>query len=157
MKGKKIFWGIFFILAAVLVVISKLGIVPDIGVFTILVTAVLACTLIEGVRHLNFFEILFSIAFLCIVYDKPLGIEALTPWTVLAAALFGSIGLSMLFRGEKTKDGREARPGIMEITAVIASSAMANTFSAEIILVRRSVISIPIISAMHIWKTISEH
>ena len=57
MKGKKIFWGIFFILAAVLVVISKIGIVPDIGVFTILVTAVLACTLIEGVRRLNFFEI----------------------------------------------------------------------------------------------------
>lgn len=101
MKGRKIFWGIFFILAAVIVVISKLGMIPDIGVFTILATAFMIWMLVEGVRHVNFFEILFSIAFLCIIYDKPLGIEELTPWTVLAAALLGSIGLSMLFRGKK--------------------------------------------------------
>lgn len=101
MKRRKIFWGIFFILAAVIVVISKLGVIPDIGVFTILVTAFMAWMFVEGVRHVNFYEILFSIAFLCIIYDEPLGIEALTPWTVLAAALLGSIGLSMLFRGRK--------------------------------------------------------
>lgn len=101
MRGKKIFWGIFFILAAVIVIISKLGIIPDIGVFTILATIFLVWLFVEGIRHVNFFEILFSVAFLCIIYDTPLGIEALTPWTVLAAALLGSIGLSILFRGKK--------------------------------------------------------
>ncbi len=101
MKGRKIFWGIFFILAAVIVVISKLGMMPDIGVFTILATAFMVWLFVEGIRHVNFFEILFSAAFLCIIYDEPLGIEALTPWTVLAAAFLGSIGLSMLFRGKR--------------------------------------------------------
>ncbi|MDD6306721.1 MAG: LiaF-related protein [Clostridiales bacterium] len=101
MKGKKIFWGIFFILAAVIVIISKMGMIPDVGVFHILITAFMIWMFVEGIHHRNFFEILFSIAFICIIYDEPLGIEALTPWTVLAAALLGSIGLSMLFRGKK--------------------------------------------------------
>lgn len=103
MKGKKIFWGIFFILAAVIVIISKLGMIPDVGVFHILITAFMIWMFVEGIHHRNFFEILFSIAFICIIYDEPLGIEALTPWTVLAAALLGSIGLSMLFHGKKNK------------------------------------------------------
>ena len=103
MKGRKIFWGTFFILAAVIVVISKMGMIPDVGVFSILATAFMIWMFAEGIHHRNFFEILFSIAFICIIYDEPLGIEALTPWTVLAAALLGSIGLSMLFRGKKKR------------------------------------------------------
>lgn len=101
MKSRKIFWGIFFILAAVFVVISKIGIMPDVGVLRALLTIFVIWMFVEGISHVNFYEILFSIAFVCIIYDKPLGITALTPWTVLAAALLGSIGLSMLFRGHK--------------------------------------------------------
>lgn len=101
MKSRKLFWGLFFVLAAVFVVISKLGIIPDIGLFSILVTVCMIWIFVEGVRHMNFFEMLFSVAIVCIVYDEPLGITALTPWTVLGAALLGSIGLSMLFHDKR--------------------------------------------------------
>ena len=103
MKSRKLFWGLFFILAAIYVIVSKFGILPDIGVFSIIITVFLIWTFIEGVRHVNFYEILFSVAFICIVYDEQLGITALTPWTVLGAALLGSIGLSMIFGGIKKK------------------------------------------------------
>lgn len=103
MKKSKIFWGIFFILAAVIVVISRLGMIPDVGVFSILATAFLIWVFVEGIRNLNFFASLFSLAFICIIHDKLLGIEALTPWTVLVAALLLSIGLSMLFQGKRKK------------------------------------------------------
>ena len=103
MKSSKVFWGIFFILAAVYVVISKFGILPDIGVFSILLTVFLIWVFVEGVRNFNFYEMLFSVAFICIVYDEQLGITALTPWTVLGAALLGSIGLTMIFSGVKKK------------------------------------------------------
>ena len=86
MKSSKVFWGIFFILAAVYVVISKFGILPDIGVFSIILTVFFLWLFVEGIRNVNFWEILFSIAFICIIYDEPLGITALTPWTVLGAA-----------------------------------------------------------------------
>ncbi len=103
MKNNRIFWGIFFILAAVYVVVSKLGILPDIGVFGILITVFLLWLVVQGIRHINFYEILFPIACICIIYDEPLQITALTPWTVLGAALLGSIGLSMIFHGKRKK------------------------------------------------------
>lgn len=107
MKSSKIFWGIFFILAAVYVIISKFGILPDVGVFSILITVFLLWVFVEGIRHVNFYEILFSIALICIVYDEPLGITAVTPWPVLGAALLGSIGLSMIFHGRRRRGNAE--------------------------------------------------
>ena len=103
MKSSKIFWGIFFILAAVYVIVSKFGILPDVGVFSVLLTVFLLWVFVKGIRHMNFYEILLSAACICIVYDEPLGITELTPWTVLGAALLGSIGLSLLFQGKKYK------------------------------------------------------
>lgn len=97
MKNSKIFWGLFFILAAVYVVVSKFGILPDVGAFNIMFTVFLIWMLIEGIRRISFYEILFAIAFFCIVYKEPLGITALSSWTILVAALLGSIGLSMMF------------------------------------------------------------
>lgn len=101
MRKQKIFWGIFFIVAALLIIISKLGLMPDVGVFSIFATIILLWLFIQGLKHVNFYEIMFAIAFLCIIYDEPLGIEALTPWTVLTAALLLSIGLSMLFHSKR--------------------------------------------------------
>lgn len=98
----KIFWGLLFILAAVYMVVGKMWALPEISIFSLLLTLLFVSILIKGVRHRNFWEILFPIAFLCIIYDDILGITALTPWTVLGAALLGSIGLSMIF---KPKDG----------------------------------------------------
>ena len=103
MRKRKIFWGIFFIMMAIIVVASKIGILPDVGVFSLLATVFLVWMAADGVRHRNFYEMLFAVAFLCIIYDGPRGIEALTPWTVLAAALLLSIGLSLLFGGKKER------------------------------------------------------
>ncbi|MGN0352351.1 MAG: LiaF transmembrane domain-containing protein [Roseburia sp.] len=100
-KGKKIFWGVIFILAAVYIVVSRIFVLPEISVWSIILTIVFAAMIIKGIRELNFFEILFGIAFLCWIYDGQLGIENLTPWPVMGAALLGSIGLSMIFKRKK--------------------------------------------------------
>lgn len=94
----KILWGLLFILAAAYMIISRIWILPEISVFTIILSVFLVWIIIKGLKKVNFWQILFPIAFLCILYDKPLGITDLTPWTVLGAALLGSIGLSMIFK-----------------------------------------------------------
>lgn len=98
MKKERIFWGLFFILGAVAVIVSKLGFFGDIGLWTVFLTVLLVALLIKSVPCRSYSGILFSIAFLCILYAKPLGITAITPWTVLGAALLGSIGCALLFR-----------------------------------------------------------
>ena len=97
-NGGKVFWGMLLILAAVYMVVSKMGYLPDISIFTIFLTVSLVWVIFRGIRKVNFAEILFPIAFLCILYDEQLGITALTPWTVLGAAFLGSIGLGMIFK-----------------------------------------------------------
>ncbi len=92
------FWGIFFLVAAVFLIIGKLDIFADFSIFKLIITVFLAAWFLQSLGKRDFGGILFSIAFLCILYDEFLGIEALTPWTVLGAAAFGSIGLSFLFK-----------------------------------------------------------
>lgn len=159
MKKRNILWGIFFIVMAMIVAVSKLGILPDVGVFALLATVFLVWMTADGVRHRNFYESLFAVAFLCIIYDKPLGIEALTPWTVLVAALLLSIGLSLLFGGKGKKSavlnlsGTVTGAGGWEVPM---SSAAARKSTVKITLVQRSGILIPIIFARRIWRIILE-
>ncbi|WP_027399643.1 LiaF transmembrane domain-containing protein [Anaerovorax odorimutans] len=97
MKKERIFWGILFIVGAVFLIISKLGYFPDINIFSLLLSVFLIVIIIKSLIRINFTGVFFPIAFLCIIYDKQLGITNITPWTVLIAALLGSIGFSMIF------------------------------------------------------------
>jgi len=97
MKKEMVFWGILFILMGVFLIISKLGYFPNVNVISLLLTAFLVAVIVKSLVRLNFAGVLFPIAFICIIYDKQLGITNITPWTVLIAALLGSIGLSMVF------------------------------------------------------------
>ena len=104
MKNKNWFWGIFFVAAAILVLVNQLGYFADVGLFSLFLTLLLIPVMVKSVLIINFPGILFPAAFLCIIYAEPLGITNLTPWTVLIAALFGSIGLSILFQKKKRFD-----------------------------------------------------
>lgn len=95
--GKKIFWGILFILGALALIVGRLGYLEGLGFWTILFSIGLVGLLIDGIFRKSFGTILFSAAFLAILHDKLLGIEAITPWPVLGAALLGTIGLSIIF------------------------------------------------------------
>ena len=98
-NAEKIFWGVFFILGAVFIVVSKLGYLQGINALTLFLAVLFAACLVKSIISVKFTGILFSLAFLAILFAKPLGIEAITPWTVLGAALLGSIGLNLLFKG----------------------------------------------------------
>lgn len=94
---KKYFWGVFLVLAGAYLVVSQMGYLPTVGVFTILCTIACLAVLVGSIPHLHFAGILFPLAFIGILYDELLGITAITPWTILVAALLGTIGLYLLF------------------------------------------------------------
>lgn len=96
-RGRKIFWGIIFIIGALALLVVKLGYLEGIGFWSILFTIVLFGILVDGIISKSFGQILFPMALLVIVHDKLLGLEAITPWPVLGAALLGTIGLSIIF------------------------------------------------------------
>ena len=104
----KILWGLLFLLGAVYLIASKIWSLPGISVFNVILGVFCVWILIEGIRHVNFWEILFPIAFICILFSPQLGLSAFTPWPVLGAALLGSIGLSMIFKPKKHHEWTDA-------------------------------------------------
>lgn len=100
--GKNVFWGIFFIAAAIFVVVGNLGILGNVSGWTIAFSMILIAWFIKSLIKVSFGGMLFSLAFGAILFDEVLGIEAITPWPVLGAALLGTIGLNMIFRKKKS-------------------------------------------------------
>lgn len=102
-NGRKIFWGLYCILAAASLICYKVGvfdsfIVSGISVWSIVWSIVLLAFLINGILHRSFFVVFMSLAIILCIFDEPLGITALTPWYVILAAILLSIGFSMIFK-----------------------------------------------------------
>ncbi|MFC6259938.1 LiaF transmembrane domain-containing protein [Levilactobacillus fujinensis] len=93
------FLGIFFVLGAGILITSRLGILSyHIGFWALLVAMFLVAAFVESLIQVSVTGMIFSLAFLAIIFAKPLGIVALAPWTILGAALLLSIGLSLIIK-----------------------------------------------------------
>ncbi|WP_203639821.1 LiaF transmembrane domain-containing protein [Levilactobacillus wangkuiensis] len=93
------FWGVFLVLAAGILVTSRMGIFTyQIGFWTLLVAVFLVAAFVESLVHLTVGGMVFSLAFLAIIFAKPLGIAALAPWTILGAAILLTAGLSLIIK-----------------------------------------------------------
>lgn len=102
MRDKKsIFWGIIIVLLGVYVIVSKIVALPDIPVIKIVFTVLFAYMIFNGIRKLEFGEIFIPLALIGCMYDSYLGIEMLTPWPLILAAILLSIGCGMIFKKKK--------------------------------------------------------
>ncbi len=97
MKIKNLLWGLFFIASGGLIIVNQLGYFSDLPLVNLILVIIAIPIVVSSLFHLNFGGILFPLAILGIVFDKTLGITDLTPWPILIAALFASIGLEMIF------------------------------------------------------------
>ena len=93
----RIFWGLLLIAGGGLVLFSRYTGFKDLNLFSLVLTVFLVAALFKSLFSLDFAGILFPVAFLIIIYDDYLGLQAITPWPVLVAAALASIGLNMVF------------------------------------------------------------
>lgn len=104
MKKNNLFWGLFFIAAALLILVARLGEFPAVGTVQIILTLLFGVMFIDSLVKIEWWGIFFSLAFLGILYDEPLGITEITPWTILLVAMFLSIGMDCLFKPKRKKN-----------------------------------------------------
>lgn len=99
MKNKRnLFWGLFFVLAGVLVIAAQFGSFGQIGLWSILATVVLVAIMVKSIVDMEFIGILLPVAFLYSIYQGVLGLPKISIWVLLLAAVLAGCGLSMLFR-----------------------------------------------------------
>lgn len=103
MKNRNWFWGLFFLLAAVFVIISQIGFFGGIGAMSILATILLAAFFIQSILDRSFFGIFISLAFFYMIYWRPLHFTYISPWLLLLTAVLASTGFSILFGKKYSK------------------------------------------------------
>lgn len=130
-RGKKLFWGLLFILGAIALIVGKMGFLETFSFWGIVFSIALLGILVEGIFHRSWGMILFPIAFLIIVNDEFLGLESITPWPVLGAALLGTIGLKILFPGKHRGIGQVAKWKKRNNGKMIAGNEENNVLSGE--------------------------
>lgn len=101
MKKSKVLWGLFFILAAVVVILHTSGLLEGLNPVSVLISVLMLPVLITSIPKRNFWGIFFPTAVILIMNDELLGIEKFTPFPVIISALFLSIGFSLLFPPKK--------------------------------------------------------
>jgi predicted membrane protein len=107
-KHNNWFWGVFFVLAAVFVVVSQVTTFAQIGFWSILAAVLLVAVFIQSLVHLNYFGIFLSLAVAYWIFMQPLhlayNLPLISPWLLLLAAVLLSIGFYTMFqRREKDK------------------------------------------------------
>lgn len=85
----RVLWGLGLLAAAAFLVLDQLHLMPlELGFWAIFWTVVFGATLITSLVNKSLGGSIFSIAFLLIIYAKPLHIERIVPWTVLFSSIF---------------------------------------------------------------------
>jgi hypothetical protein len=97
MKHNNWFWGVFFVLAAAFVIIGAVTSFAQIGFWSILAAVLLAAIFIQSLIHLNYFGVFMSLAVAYWIFQQPLHLYIISPWLLILAAIFLSIGFQIIF------------------------------------------------------------
>lgn len=126
------FWGLFFLACAGILVASKMGRFSyHIGFWMLVLTLILVAATIISIVYFSVSGTVFSLAFLSLLYAKPLGITSLVPWTILGAALLLSIGLSLVLQPFKRKLSRHHAHITFEKTGNYTGQHFSDTTSTD--------------------------
>ena len=106
---RKVFFGILLIVLAVCLILWKLKVFSlplafaGVSTWGLIVSAIMVLIIIHSILYLNFGGIFIPLAVICIMFDEPLGITAITPWIVLIAAILLTVAFDMLFSRQRMR------------------------------------------------------
>lgn len=100
MKRRNWFWGIFFILATVVLIASQVTPFTTIGFWSLLGAIILIAVIIQSAIYRVWAGIFIPVALLYLIFQAPLGWVYLSPWILIIAAIFLSIAFHLLLRSK---------------------------------------------------------
>ncbi|MDL2258766.1 hypothetical protein LJC42_06400 [Eubacteriales bacterium OttesenSCG-928-K08] len=101
-NSKNWLWGLFFLCAAGVILISQFGLFAGaffegISVFKIIVGILLIGMLIVSIYHAEFFGIFLALGLIYVLFAGHIGLPYISVWTMLAVVVFLSIGFHLIF------------------------------------------------------------
>ncbi len=102
MRKRNVFWGIFFILAAVLLIASGLGSFTQLNFWSVLGTILLVAVIIQSCMYRVWAGLFVPLALLYLIFQQPLGWPWLSPWILIIGAILLSIAFHFLFKSKNS-------------------------------------------------------
>lgn len=106
---KSVIWGLVLILVGVYLVVSRIGLIPDLPFFTVVFTILFVYTAVQGLFMKSFTMMLTSVALLGWIYQDYLKIDIIAPWPLIPAALLVGIGLDLIFKNVFRKKNKKQK------------------------------------------------
>ncbi|MGI6152456.1 MAG: LiaF transmembrane domain-containing protein [Christensenellaceae bacterium] len=103
MKKRNWFWGIFFILATILLIASQVGSFMEISFWSLFWTILLVAVIIQSALHRVWPGIFIPVAVIYMIFQNPMAWPYIAPWILIVAAVFLSIAFYFLFRTRPKK------------------------------------------------------
>ena len=101
LRNKNIFWAIFLLFIAVFILASQFNWFINIGVWSIIATALICAMIIDSIFKLQYFGIFFPMAFLYKIFEKPLGLPEISIWILFLVAILIASSFSMIFPNKR--------------------------------------------------------
>ena len=95
-RFSKFIWGTFMLLAAAFILFNQFSSFTNIGIGSIIIAALIIILLIQCIADRHFAAIPIALAVLYIVFQTPLKLPYLRPWTLILASALASVGLAIL-------------------------------------------------------------
>jgi len=91
-------YGLFFVLASAVVIFNQTTFGLGIDLRTLILSIIIIFIIMVGVVNFNWFMTFVGIAAFIVLHLDALGLSHLNPVAIIAAAVFGAIGLGLLFK-----------------------------------------------------------
>ncbi|HOO26251.1 MAG TPA: hypothetical protein PKW24_06525 [Clostridiales bacterium] len=101
MKFNKIFWGIFLLVSAGIIIASQVTSFATVSVTSLIITMFLAAIIITSVVKLEYFGIFVPMAFLYMIYYEPLGLKPIRFWILILVSVLISGGFTLIFKKKR--------------------------------------------------------
>jgi len=99
MKDKKMYWALYLIIAAVVVLLNSLDVFPTkLSLFNLIVSILMGGVVVGSLINLSFYGIFIPLSVIGILFAEELNITAITPIPIIVIAILLSIGMQIIFK-----------------------------------------------------------
>lgn len=99
MKDKRLYWAIYLILAALVILLNALDVFPSkLSMFNLIISILMGGIIVGSLINLNFYGIFVPLSVIGILFAEELNITAITPIPIIVIAILLSVGMQIIFK-----------------------------------------------------------
>jgi len=99
MKDKKMYWAIYLVIAAAIILLNALDVFPErLNLLSLIVAVLMGGVVVASLINLNFYGVFIPLSVIGILFAEELRITAITPVPIIVIAILLSVAMQIFFK-----------------------------------------------------------